>query len=136
MRAIPVLRDAAAAGTARVVDEREIEYTLILPRQMLRSASNIVGVKIYGDSMSPVLEANYIALIDCSRRNAIDLINKIVAARDGDGITVKWLRREDGFYLLVPENTDLRHPIKVLKAEADCSIVGEVVKWIGTPRTQ
>ena len=81
--------------------------------------------------MSPMLEEGYIALIDVAQKTAGKLIGRMVAAREEDGITIKWLRREGDLYLLVPQNA--RHPIRVIKPDGDFSIVGKVVKWIGEP---
>lgn len=134
LRSIPVLHDAAAAGTPRVVDENEIDFNLLFPPKLLPSGGKLVGVRVSGDSMSPILEDGYIALLDVSQRQPSKLVGKMVAARQGDGITLKWLRRQKGdIYLLVPQNTSQRHDIEFVSQEGDWSIVGEVVKWIGQP---
>jgi SOS-response transcriptional repressor LexA len=133
-RQVPVLRDAAAAGTPRAIDEGEIEYTLTFPPSLLPRGGKLFGVKIEGDSMSPFLETGYVVLIDVASRSPERLAGRMVAAREGDGLTIKWLRKQgDGVYLLVPQNTSLRHQIHIMHADGDWSIVGEVVKWIGEP---
>jgi len=134
MRSIPVLRDAAAAGTARVIDEREIDYALLFPPRLLPPGGKLVGIKVAGDSMSPILESGYIAITDVSQRDPAKLVNRMVAARDEDGVTIKWLRKQKvSLYLLVPQNTSPRHPVRILDAGDNWSIVGKVVKWIGEP---
>jgi len=134
MRQIPILRDAAAAGTPRDVDEREIDFTLSFPSKMLPNSGRIIGVRVVGDSMSPILEEGYIALIDVTRRKADELVGRMIAARDKDGVTLKWLRRQSkDLYLLLPHNTSQRHPVQVIEPGGEWSLIGEVVKWIGEP---
>ena len=133
LRSIPVLRDAAAAGTPRAVDDREIDFHFSLPRRMLPAGGSLVAIPVSGDSMSPVLEDGYIAIIDISARDPKRLVGRMVAAREGDGLTLKWLGQENGMYLLLPQNHSARHPIRVMNQDGDWSIVGEVVKWIGEP---
>ncbi|MEZ2347406.1 S24 family peptidase [Terriglobus sp. RCC_193] len=133
-RDIAVLRDAAAAGTPRMVNEKEIDFRLSLPAHLLPVGGKLFGVPIEGDSMSPVLETGYIAIVDINRRDPKKLQNRMVAARDEDGgVTIKWLRYQDPMYLLVPQNTSQRHPVYIVREGDQVSIVGEVVMWIGKP---
>lgn len=133
-RDIPVLRDAAAAGTPRMVNEKEIDFRLSLPSHLLPIGGKLFGVPIDGDSMSPVLETGYVAVVDINRRDPKKLQNRMVAARDEDGgVTIKWLRYQEPMYLLVPQNTSLRHPVRIIREGDEVSIVGEVVMWIGKP---
>lgn len=132
-RAISLLSDSAAAGTNRVVDEREIEKVLLLPREWFHRGGELFGLKVTGDSMAPIIEEGYIVVVDTSQRDPKKLVNKMVAARDGDGVTIKWLRRDVGLYLLIPQNVSPRHQVRVLSSDSGFGIVGEVVKWIGQP---
>ena len=112
----------------------EVDYILHFPPHMLpRGGKLIAGCGVAGDSMSPLLEDGYIALVDVSLHEPNRLIGKMVAAREADGITLKWLRKQGDVYLLVPQNTSPRHSIQILSTEGEWSIVGEVVKWIGEP---
>lgn len=133
MRSIPILRDSAAAGTARIIDEREIDFTLLFPPRLLPAGGKLVGFKITGDSMSPILETGYVVLIDITQRDPAKLVDRMVAASNEHGVTIKWLRKQDDIYLLVPQNTSPRHPVRVITSHGGWSIVGEVVKWIGAP---
>ena len=137
-RRVPLLKDAAAAGTPRAIDEKEIETYLTLPEQWIGRKSSITAIRVVGDSMLPILDDGYIALVDTSVRDPKRLVNQMVAARADDGVTIKWLRREKGhgsdMYLLVPQNTSQRHPVRVItEGSESVSIVGIVVKWIGEP---
>ena len=108
--------------------------TLTFPRRLLPPGGSIYAVKIQGDSMSPILESGHIVLIDVSHRDPARLVNRMVAARNSEGITVKWLRNGGkDVYLLVPQQPSQAHQIQVMRAEGDWSVVGEVVKWIGEP---
>ncbi len=133
-REIPVLKDAAAAGTPRAINDKEIDYTIKLPKNVIPAGGKLVGIPIEGDSMSPILETGYIAFIDATPRSLEKMAGKMVAARDSDGVTVKWLRKQSkDLYLLVPQHTSPRHQVQVVQKDGDWSIVGEVITWIGFP---
>ncbi len=133
---VPMLKDAAAAGTPRAIDEKEIEKHLAIPQEWVGRRSTITAIKVVGDSMSPILEEGYIVLVDTNDRDPKRLINQMVAARDEDGVTIKWLRRGDrkDVFLLVPQHTSVRHPVRLLvEGSAEVEVVGRVLKWIGEP---
>jgi SOS-response transcriptional repressor LexA len=132
-RHIPVLRDAAACGTPRAVDEREIESTISFPSRWLPSGGSIEAIKVVGDSMSPLLEDGFIALVDVASRDVLRLVGKMVLARDGDGVTIKWFRKQEAMFLLVPQNPSPRNQVQVWTTSDNRAIVGEVVRWIGFP---
>jgi SOS-response transcriptional repressor LexA len=129
-RRINILSDAMAAGTPRAVDDSLIEGTICFPSAWLRGG-NLVAVHVSGDSMFPIIRDGYIVVLDTARRDAKKLTDQMVAVREGDGVTIKWLRRDGDIYLLVPQNVSLRHPVRVMRPEGDFSIVGLVVKLIG-----
>ncbi|MCU1308251.1 MAG: putative prophage repressor, partial [Acidobacteriaceae bacterium] len=129
---IPLFRDAAAAGTARVIDESEIESYISVPRQFMRGGK-IVALKVKGDSMSPLILENHVVFVDVNDRDPRRLVEKMVAARDDGGVTIKWLRQDGAQFVLVPQHTAKRNRVRVFKAEDDVGIVGRVVKWIGEP---
>jgi SOS-response transcriptional repressor LexA len=138
IRRIPLLKDAAAAGTPRAIDEKEIESYLSLPQEWVGRRSSITAIRVVGDSMTPILDEGYIALVDTTVRDPKRLVNQMVVARADDGITIKWLRKErvrgEDMYLLVPNHASVRHQVRVIAEGSDTvSIVGKVVKWIGEP---
>lgn len=132
-RIIPVLRDPAAAGTPRMINEDEIDFRLTLPRNIVPRGGKLVGLRVTDDWMSPILESGYIALIDMSKHELEQLVDRMVVVREKKGVTFTWLRYTDGIYMLVPQNISVRHPVHVIKPGGDWSIVGEVVNWIGWP---
>ena len=134
VRRIPLLRDATAAGTPRAVDEREIEEMVVFPRRWVPSGGTLYAIRVEGDSMSPLLEEGYVAIVNVARTEIGGLVDRMVLARDEEGgVTVKWLRKQGTLYLLVPQNTSPRHPIRVLQSKNDGAILGEIVRWVGEP---
>ena len=129
---IPLLRDSAAAGTTRAIDDGEIESFGPIPRTWAPQQSALVAVRVVGDSMSPLIGDGSIVIIDTTKHDPKRLADRIVAARDGDGLTIKQLRRDGEVYMLVPHNTS-RFPVTVLRPHDGWSIVGVVVNWIGFP---
>lgn len=106
---------------------------LPLPRSWFRRTGELIALRITGDSMAPIIQDGYIVIIDTSKRQAKQLVEKMVAAREDDGVTIKWLRRDGDTFLLVPQHVSPRHPVRIVQPFGDFSIVGEVVKWIGEP---
>ncbi len=134
IRRVPLLRDAAAAGTPRAIEEHEIERMLALPASWLPKGGHLFAVKVSGDSMEPIILDGHIVLIDTEQRDIKSLVGKMVAARQaGDGVTIKWLRKDEDIYLLVPQHVSPKFPVKVIREHNGWSIVGAVVKWIGEP---
>jgi SOS-response transcriptional repressor LexA len=131
---VPLLRDAIAAGMGRAIDEA-IEDNWPLPKKWFPPGSSIVALKVVGDSMSPLVQEGYIVLIDTSERNPRKLAGQMIAAREGDGVTLKWLRKEGKFYQLVPQHTSRSHPVRIIAPgeEEEYGVVGRVIKWIGEP---
>jgi fructose 1,6-bisphosphatase len=57
----------------------------------------------------------------------------MVAVRDNGGVAVKWLRKNANVYLLMSQHASADDPVIVLRPKSDLSMIGKVVKWIGTP---
>jgi SOS-response transcriptional repressor LexA len=83
--------------------------------------------------MAPIINDGYVIVVDAAQRDPRKLVGKMVAAREDDGVTIKWLRKDKDAYLLVPQHVSPRIPVKIMRAEDDWGIVGVVVKWIGYP---
>lgn len=131
MLRIPLFRDAVAAGSARVIDESEHEW-LSVPRNLMQGGK-IVALWVKGDSMYPLIMTGHLVFVDIADRDPHKLVEKMVAAREGNGVTIKWLRRDGNLFVLVPQRTSRNNPVRVFKAGDDVGIVGRVVKWIGEP---
>ena len=130
---VRLLRDAVAAGTPRALDEEQIDDILVLPRRWFPRSGELFALKVSGESMAPIIHNGYLVFVDTSKRDPKKLVERMVAAREGDGVTIKWLRRDGDTFLLVPQHTSPLYPVRVMRAEGDFSIVGEVVKWVGQP---
>jgi SOS-response transcriptional repressor LexA len=135
---IPLLKDPAATGTPRQVNEEEIEDFLPLPGSLCPHPEEIVCIKVQGDSMSPLLEEGYIVAVDTAQTDRARLHGQMVAARDPEGgVTIKWLRVVGKQEILIPQHTSKRHQPIILsrndEEESGWAIVGRVLWWIGMP---
>lgn len=133
---VSVLRDSAAAGQPRFINEKDIESFILVPnsREFAPHPSSLVAVKIKGDSMSPFLEDGYIAVIDTADSSRRSLYNEMVAARDPEGaVTIKWLRNNGKEEILMPQHTAIRHQPVIITGNDDWKIIGKVVWWVGKP---
>ena len=135
LKKIPLLNDAAAAGTPRALDENEINRWISWPKELLPRNGTFTAIRISGDSMDPIILDNHIVIVDTSECDPKNLIGCMVAAREDDGVTIKWLRKDEGHYLLVPQHTSQRHQVRVItkSSSSNWGIVGKVVRWIGEP---
>lgn len=133
LRYIPVITDPAAAGTPRATDEKLIDFRVAIPKQWLPTGGSIVGLRVSGDSMAPIIGDGYLVLIDTLQRDPEKLVDCMVAVREDSIVTIKWLRRDAAVFMLVPNLPSEDIPVRILHKEGDFSIVGAVVKWIGFP---
>lgn len=126
--AMPLLSDRAAAGDPAAVDEREIEDVVLLSAKVIRSAGTYTALRIRGDSMAPLIPDGALIAVNHERRDPRHLEGKIVVARVGEGVTVKWLRSQHGQLMLVPQNV-AAHGVTLL-ADTD-DIIGVVeCMWV------
>jgi SOS-response transcriptional repressor LexA len=125
---VPLLRDAAAAGSPRELNEADVEGYALIPYAWCPNPANFTCVRVRGDSMAPILHDGALVAIDHTQRDPFALHQKMVAARTDDGVTVKWLeRRPDGAFALVPENK--AYSEKLLAPTRDNPVVGLVAWW-------
>jgi SOS-response transcriptional repressor LexA len=132
-RKIPLLRDATLAGTPMADDPQFITEFLALPASWFKGRSDLYAVVVSGRSMEPIIHDQSIAIIDTKRNQPRDLVGSMVGVRHTEGVAVKWLRRSEDVYLLMPEQLSADDPVIVLRPKSNSTIVGEVVKWIGNP---
>lgn len=125
---IPLLKDAAAAGSPREISEADIDGYALIYYAWCPNPANFTCVRVRGDSMAPILYDGAVVAVDHSQRDPLALHQKMVAARVEDGVTVKWLERQpDGTLLLVPENKN--HPTIALPRTPDNPVIGLVAWW-------
>jgi SOS-response transcriptional repressor LexA len=131
---VPLLHDRAAAGAGRAIDERDIELHVPMLKSHMPPGARVIALRVKGDSMAPVLLEGYVVFINLNARDPRRLIGHMVAAVEGEGVTIKWLRRSKKTLLLVPQHISPRHEVRAFSDESELRIVGEVVKWIGYPQ--
>lgn len=125
---IPLLRDAAAAGSAREISESDIEGYALIHYAWCPNPANFTCVRVRGDSMAPILDDGAIVAVDHTQRDPLLLHQKMVAARHEGGVTIKWLeRRPDHSLSLVPENK--QYPALELPRTPDNPLIGLVAWW-------
>jgi transcriptional regulator with XRE-family HTH domain len=132
---VPLLKDAVAAGEPRNVRERDIADWIPFSKKQMPPGSDLRAVRASGDSMAPIINDGYIVVLDIAQRDPRRLAGQMVAAREGDDVTIKWLRKDKETYLLVPQHVSPRIPVRVMRTEDDWAIVGVVLKWIGSAPT-
>lgn len=134
---IPVLSDAVAAGMPSAVEDKDVDNYVYVDIELVRGygVENLVAIGVHGDSMSPILEDEFIAALSTRQREPSELFGKIVCAVSPDGgVTIRWLRNNGGEPMLVPQQTSLKHPVVLISREPGWRIVGEVIWWIGHPK--
>lgn len=130
---VPLLKDPVAAGNPRNITESDILDRLPRSRRLMPRGGDLYAFRVSGDSMAPIICDGYVVMIDAAQRDPKRLVGHMVAAREADGITIKWLRKDKDSYLLVPQHISPRIPVRIMRPEDDWAIVGEVVSWIGYP---
>jgi len=126
--ALPLLKDAAAAGPALLVDESEIERYIIVPASQARPGPDwMTCIHVQGDSMEPILKEGYIVAVDSSVTDPRKLRQKMVVAYVDEGVTIKYLDRVGSQWILAPENKAYRQQ----PLGHDDRIIGRVAWWYG-----
>ena len=81
--------------------------------------------------MSPLISTGDIVIVDMRKRSRTAFIGGIVAVSDGEGVSVKYLRKSGNQLLLVPHNPDIDNPeIEVAERHR---VVGLVLGWVHPP---
>lgn len=131
VREVRVLRDSSALGTIRATYEEEIEFTWEIPQQLIPVKGGVLqAIRVPDDGMSPILERGFVAVIDITQRDPRKLVNSMVVTRDKEGVAIRWLRRDMGLDLLIPNDLQ-RHTMQAL--ETGRALAGAVVLWTGKP---
>jgi len=129
---IPVLRDAAAAGSPREINERDIDSFIAVPSKFVPKGTGVYsGIYIRGDSMEPVLRDRFIVVVDHTQRDPGRLRGRMVAALVQEGVLVKWLARESRRDRIVLRSENKAYDDLVLDSPETNPIIGDVVFWWG-----
>ena len=131
--AVAYLRDAAAAGSGRIVDDAVEGYCIIHERVAPRP-ENLRCVRLSGDSMAPVLTDGSIVAVDITLNNPRQADGKIVCARvSEEEVVIKRLRLRGQYALLFSENEDQHKfpPVIVDLNKQKDFLIGQVVwAWV------
>jgi phage repressor protein C with HTH and peptisase S24 domain len=129
---VPVLRDEAAAGSPREINERDIDSFIAVPSKFVPKGTGAYsGIYIRGDSMEPVLRDRFIVVVDHTQRDPSRLRGRMVAALAQGGVSVKWLARESQRARLVLRSENPSYDDIILDAPETNPIIGDVVFWWG-----
>jgi SOS-response transcriptional repressor LexA len=124
-RAVPLVEDAVAAGAARVVSD-QIEGWAWVYAPLLGRRKNLVAVRVKGNSMDPVLPDGSVAVVDRDDRRVVR--GGLYVVRLDGGCTVKYVSREGGDLVLIPENHAEHRESRIPAREGEAEpIVGRVV---------
>ena len=108
---VPLLSDAAAAGSPAEIHEDDVEGRCVIYRGALRNPDHTTCVWVRGDSMEPILPNGSIVAVNHVRTDIADLDGKVVAAYHEEGVTIKRLMLADQAIILMPENRSGHTPI-------------------------
>jgi SOS-response transcriptional repressor LexA len=129
---LPVLRDEAAAGSPREINERDIDSFIAVPSKFVpKGPGAYTGIYIRGDSMAPILRDRFIVVVDHGSREPARLRGRIVAALVEDGVTVKWLAKESRPDRIVLRSENPSYADIVIASPETDPIIGDVVFWWG-----
>ena len=129
---LPVLRDEAAAGSPREINERDIDSFIAVPSKFVpKGPGAYTGIYIRGDSMEPILKDRFIVVVDHTSRDVSRLRGRMVAALAQDGVVVKWLSRESRSDRVVLHSENHSYEDIVVTSSENNPIIGDVVFWWG-----
>lgn len=126
--AIPLLADRASLGPGLEIEDAKLDGYCLIYRASLDRGGKHYAIKVSGDSMAPVLSSGDIVAINVNARDHTKLKGKIVAAKTGDGVTVKEFRTRGDLWYLAALNKDWEQEHgQILVKPKDSIILGKVV---------
>jgi SOS-response transcriptional repressor LexA len=133
--AIPLLKLTAATNGEKgdnmpVLHEAPVESVIAAPKEWCPNPTSTYSLRVRGNSMNPLIYADYILVVDSSQTNRAKLNGKIVIAWQKDaGLTVSRFRRYDHTEVLHPENRE--YDSITLNRKKNWKIIAKVLWWIG-----
>lgn len=131
--AVAYLRDAAAAGTGRIVED-EIEGYCIIHERVAPRPENLRCIRVSGDSMTPALTDGSIVAVDITLKTPRRADGRIVCARiSEDEVVIKRLRLRGQYALLFSDNEDQhKFPPTILDLDKHKDfLIGQIVwAWV------
>jgi SOS-response transcriptional repressor LexA len=132
---IPVLKVAAGDGSEAMsqgqmsVSDADIEFHVGVPRWWCTEACQIIGIRVVGRSMSPLIHNGSVVALDTAEQAKSKLADRIViATKDERSFKIAWLRESRGEYFLTPENREF--PPVSISGDPRWRIIGRVLWWI------
>ena len=119
MMEIPLF-SSASAGFGYITEQEPEEYI-----QVPKMEGDIIGVKVFGDSMEKTLYAGDIALVDRSKEVNIGDIGVFIINKETGEAVIKRLAYKNGEYILESDNVYYK---KITINTADVIACGKVVK--------
>lgn len=123
-RAVPLVADAVAAGAARVMSD-QVEGWAWIYGPLVGRRTNLVAVRIAGDSMTPVFPPGSLVVVDRGDRRISP--RGVYLVKDDGGCTVKYLELDGQELVLIPENRAHREQRVRLEEGQESPVVGRVV---------
>jgi SOS-response transcriptional repressor LexA/DNA-binding XRE family transcriptional regulator len=133
--AIPLLKIVADTNAEKgdnipILHEAPIESLIAAPKDWCPNPTSTYSLRVRGNSMNPLIYADYILVVDSSQTNRTKLDGKIVIAWHKDvGLTVSRFRRYDHTEVLHPENREF--DAITLDRKNSWKIIAKVLWWIG-----
>ena len=133
--AIPLLKieealDGNRGENAPVLHEAPIESIIAAPREWCPNPTSTYSLRVRGNSMTPLIQADYILVVDSSQTDRSRLDGKIVIAWHKDvGLTVSHFRRYDHTEVLHPDNRE--YTSVTIDTKHKWKIIATVLWWIG-----
>ena len=133
--AIPLLKIVADTNAEKgdnipLLHEAPIESMIAAPKDWCPNPTSTYSLRVRGNSMNPLIYADYILVVDSSQTSRPKLDGKIVIAWHKDvGLTVSRFRRYDHTEVLHPENREFE--AITLDRKNNWKIIATVLWWIG-----
>lgn len=85
---VPLLADPASLGPGLTIEEANVEGYCLIYKDWLGKGRHY-AIRVKGESMTPTLNDGDIVAVDLSDINPKSLRGKVIAAKVGDGVTIK-----------------------------------------------
>ena len=133
--AIPLLNVVAATpgetgDNMPILHEAPVESLIAAPRDWCPNPTSTYCLRVRGNSMNPLIYADYLLIVDSSQTNRAELDGKIVIAWNKDaGLVVARFRRYVHTEVLSPDNRE--YASVTLDRKNNWKIIAKVLWWVG-----
>lgn len=126
---VPLLADAASLGSGNIIEDAKTEGYCLIYKDWLGKGRHY-AVRVKGESMMPTLGDGDIVAIDLNDITPKSLRGKVIAAKVGDGVTIKRFQVRDGdkpWYFQADNAEWEREHGQITSKAKDGLILGKVV---------